>query len=141
MFNSAYNGYNQNMLIDEHFAIIQNQIDIATKEEIRRLSVSGIQSENAIREVNELRKKQLKEVELAKRFNFDHKKHTEEAFYVKWKLLIENGSIAYTEKLDMIKSDIIVQDCVVLNNPLCKSKTTLLLFDWYVNIKGLTLLR
>ena len=141
MLNPIYDGYNQNMLIEEHFDLIQNQIDIVTEEEINRLRVSGISSEKAIQQINELRKSQLRQVEQIKKFNFDHNKRTQEEFYAKWRSLIENKSIEYGDKLDILKTDLIVQDCVTLKNPVCQSKITLLLFGWYVNKKGLTLLK
>ena len=119
--------YNPRIIIDKHFSEKINQIDINTEQQIANENLS----ESDLAEINELRNKKITKVTELKQINLDANKFDEEFFYEKWQLLIENNSMEYLKKLDMIKKDLIVYDCVLVNDANFKSNMSLWTFPWF----------
>ena len=129
--------YNPRLIIDEHFSQIINQIDINTEEQIinEHLCVSDLVA------INDLRNKQINKITELKQINLDANKFEEELLCEKWQHLIDNNSMDYLKKLDTIKRDLIVYDCVLLNDTKFKSNMSLWTFPWFNDIEQVDFVR
>ena len=129
--------YSFNLIIDEHFEKIKNQLDIY----IEQLILDNQKDEAFLNELNSIRLKQISLLEEVKQFNLKSSEFDEEAFLTKWDHLIQDESIEYDAKLDLIKPDLITHDCVLIENVRVISKMTLWTFKWFNNVANLNILR
>ena len=129
--------FNINLIIDEHFNKIINQLDIY----IEKLILDTNPDEAYLKELNSIRAKQILQIEAVKQFNLQSRDFTEEAFLAKWDHLIQNESMDYDAKMDFIKSDLIKHDCVLIEDLQVKSKMALWILRWFNTSANLKLLR
>ena len=126
-----------NCIIDDHFRQKRTEIDIKMELLMHDATLSEVDRE----EIIELSLKQLKQIEEIKQFNLSSNTYDYDSFLEKWKDLIENETINSDDKLDIVKIDLIKNDCILLKNDAFKSKTCLWLFELYLNKKVLKVLR
>ena len=126
-----------NCIIDNHFSKIIIEIDIKREFLMQNANLSEIDR----KEIIEVSLKQVKQIEEIKQFNLKSNTYDYDSFLDKWKDLIENEAINSDDKLDIIKIDLIKNDCFLLENDAFKSKTCLWLFELYLNNKVLNILR
>ena len=129
--------YRVNLIIDEHFEKIKNQLDIF----IEQLILDNHEDEAFLKELNSIRLKQISLIEEIKKFNLKPSEFDEEAFLTKWDHLIQDESMEYDAKLDLIKPDLITHDCVLIEDLRVKSKMTLWTFKWFNNAANLKIFR
>ena len=129
--------YNPRLIIVEHFDAIINRIDVRIEEIILDTSPSP----DELRQLNELRRAQIKKLEEVKEHNLAKNSYTEETLEAKWKALFDDENIEYMAKLDMIKHDLIVIDCVLVNDMTSKSKLAVWTFRWFNNALNLDCLK
>ena len=129
--------YNPRLIIVEHFDSIINLIDVRTEQ----LLLDTTLSEENKRELNELRQVQIKKLEEVKELNLANNSFTNETFEAKWQTLIDDVSNEYHAQLDLIKHDLIVIDCALVNDLTSKSKLALWIFRWFNTAKHLDFLK
>ena len=81
--------------------------------------------------MNDLRQLQINKLNEIKELNLAKNSFTEESFEAKWTDLIYNDSIEYEAKMDLVKHDLIVIDCVLVDDMTSKSKLALWIFRWF----------
>ena len=141
------------MIICDHFDAIKNKIDIR-KESIlageslnddkwddifERLNES--ESENAIEilsdedrhTLNVLREMQLNKIEQVKERHLANLKFDENEYLLKWSHVIDNVELTFEKKVELIKEELIEQDCVLINDKEYLSKISLWVMPWYYN--------
>ena len=113
--------YNPRLIIDEHFLAIIRRIDVRTE----KLIMDTLPNEKELTELNDLRQFQINKLNEIKELTLAKNSFTEESFEAKWTDLIYNDSIEYEAKMDLVKHDLIVIDCVLVDDMTSKSKLTL----------------
>jgi len=106
--------FHPKLLIVDHFDEIINQIDIKTEYLLMDQSLQEETKTN----INDLREKQIKEIKELKESNLNllPLKFNEDEYRQKWALVIDDNSLEYKQKIDKIKEELIVNDCVLLTN-------------------------
>ena len=87
-------------------------------------------NEKELRELNDLRQLQINKLNEIKELNLANNSFTVQSFEAKWKDLIYNDSIEYEAKMDLVKHDLIVIDCALVDDMTSKSKLALWIFKW-----------
>ena len=124
--------FNPRVLISDHFDEIIYQIDINTEKFINDINIvfneesrSKLDKINEIREIQLDKIKEIKQDHLSKWENFDQIQ-----FEFKWTTLINDENSSNEQKLDMLKEDIILSDCILIED---KSKFSLWIMPFYIN--------
>jgi DNA repair exonuclease SbcCD nuclease subunit len=128
--------FNPRLIIVDHFDELINQIDIKTETLLENQSLS----EETRANINEAREKQIEKIKEVKELNLNPK-FTEDEFRQKWSHVIDDKSLEYERKIDKIKEELIVYDCVLLENPSLINCFDLLNTSWYCNQKDLEFLK
>jgi len=136
--------FNPELIIVDHFDERINAIDIETETLLEDRSLT----EQFVYKLNEIREKQiekLNEIKQANLSDFLSKGETvddvEEEYRQKWSHVIDDDSLEFKEKLDMIKEELIVYDCVLLPNTRPKCGFELWITSWYYNTPSLHFLK
>jgi len=131
------NSYHPTIIINDHFEDVINLIDIQTEILLEDQSLN----EDKINELNTLRNKQLEKIKEIQELNlFLLPKFDEEKYQKKWSDIINDETLEYQHKLDLIKDDLIIFDCVLVEDFQSKSKITLLVTSWFYNLRNLDFL-
>jgi len=127
------------LLIVDHFDEIINQIDIKTESLLMDQSLQEETKTN----INELREKQIKEIKELKESNLNllPQKFNEDEYRQKWALVIDDNSLEYKQKIDKIKEELIVNDCVLLTNQNQCNGFDLWITSWFHNQMNLEFLK
>jgi hypothetical protein len=127
------------LIIADHFDEIITQIDVKTET----LLENQIFTEETRNEINEMRQRQVDKLKQLKELNLNHlpKQINEEKFREKWSHVIDDNSLEYKHKIDKIKEDLILDDCVLLENPNRINGVDLWITSWYYNIESWTFLK
>ena len=128
------------LIIDDHFDEIKNQIDIKTETLLSDQSLS----ETDKKTLNDLRDEQLDAIKSIQDRNFTNlmSKHDDaDTFQLQWTNVIENSSMKYEKKLEAIKKDLIILDCVLIEDDNYKSGLSLWITPWFYNEKHRGFLR
>ncbi len=144
------------LIIVDHFDDIINQIDIKTEsftskkifesdEKMYIYKWAGIQFETLLEDqslidINEAREKQIEKIKEIKQLNLTYlaQKFNEDEYREKWSHVIDDPSLEYKHKIDKIKEELILNDCVLLENP---EVYILCITSWFHNQKNLEFLR
>ena len=105
--------------------------------------ITGATSPNEVdlREINETSRKQISLLEELKEFNLKANTFSIETFHEKWKDLIEDESIAYAAKIDIVKQDLILNDGVYIKDLASKTFMSVWAFGWFNNKYNLQFLK
>ena len=129
--------YSVPVIIVDHFDAIINRIDVQTETILQNKKPN----EEDTNELNNLRRRQINMIEQLKMYNLAANAFTDESFYQKWKNLIDDDSVMYSDKMDAIKKDLIRHDCVLIKEATSKSELVLCVFRWFNNAANVRLLR
>jgi hypothetical protein len=131
--------FNPKLLIVDHFDEIINQIDIKTEYLLMDQSLQEETKTN----INDLREKQIKEIKELKESNLNllPLKFNEDEYRQKWAHVIEDNSLEYKHKIEKIKGELIVNDCVSFQNPKQINGCVLWITSWFHNEMNLEFLR
>ena len=131
--------FHPRLIIVDHFDEIINQIDIQTES----LLVDQSLPEETKNKINALREKQIKEIKELKELNLNHlpQEFNEDEYRQKWAHVIDDNSLAYKHKIDKIKEQLILYDCVSLQNPKQINCCVLWITSWFHNEMNLEFLR
>ena len=98
---------------------IKNQIDVKTETLIS-------QNNNKESEIlNDLRSEQLEAIEEIKKKNLSHVDFDEDAYKTKWTHIIDDSTLTFDQKIDIIKGAVILYDCVLIDDANFKSNISL----------------
>ena len=127
---------NPRLIIVDHFDELINQIDIQTETLLENQSLS----EETRANINEAREEQIEKIKEIKQLNLSHlpQKFNEDEFRQKWSHVIDDPSLEYKHKIDKIKEELILYDCVLLENP---EIYILWITSWFHNQKNLEFLK
>jgi len=135
------NNFQPRVIIDDHFDEIKNQIDIKTETLLCDQSLS----ESEKKTLNDLRDEQLDAIKSVQDRNFANlkSKHDDatDTFQLQWTHVIENSSMNNEKKLEAIKKDLIILDCVLIEDDSYKSGLSLWITPWFYNEKHRGFLR
>ena len=135
------NNFQPRVIIDDHFDEIKNQIDIKTETLLCDQSLS----ESEKKTLNDLRDEQLDAIKRVQDRNFANlkSKHDDatDSFQLQWTHVIENSSMKNEKKLEAIKKDLIILDCVLIEDDSYKSGLSLWITPWFYNEKHRGFLR
>ena len=133
--------FNPELIIVDHFDERINAIDIETETLLEDQSLT----EEFVFKLNETREKQIEKLEEIKQANLSvllSKGETfddvEDEFRQKWSHVIDDPSLEYKHKIDKIKEELILYDCVLLENP---EIYILWITSWFHNQKNLEFLK
>ena len=136
--------FNPELIIVDHFDERINAIDIETETLLEDQSLT----EEFVFKLNETREKQIEKLEEIKQANLSvllSKGETvddvEDEFRQKWSHVIDDPSLEYKHKIDKIKEELIVYDCVLLLNTSKKCGYDLWITSWYHNTPSLQFLK
>ena len=129
--------FHPRLIIVEHIADIINRIDVHTE----KLIYETKPSDEDVSELNELRQKQISQLEKFQMLNLAANMFMTESFEDKWASLIEDSSVSYVAKMDQVKHDLIVIDCVLVEDKASKSKLAVWVFRWFNNAANVMLLK
>jgi hypothetical protein len=135
----ATQSFHPQMIIVNHFDELINQIDIKTETLLLYQSLSDEERNK----LNETRATQIKCIDEIKELNLSRlpQKFCEEEYSGKWSHVIDDESLEYKHKIDKIKEEIILCDCVLLENPRLINDLNLWITSWYYNEKNLDFLK
>ena len=98
------------VIIDDHFEATVREIDVATN-----FLINQAQCNTKINILKQTRQKQIEKVKEIKEINLKpFENFNETAYLEKWNHVINNSSLDYKKKCDLIKEEIICIDCVLL---------------------------
>ena len=115
-------------ILSEHFDIIKNDIDI----HVEKLLIE-ITDCNEVEKINKERNVIIEKIELLKSYNLTEIRFKQGIIEQKWKKLIENRSLSYEFKSNILKEDIVRLDCLIIFNTSNFIGLSLCIFDWYLN--------
>ena len=107
--------FHPKLIIVDHFDAKINQIDIKTESLLLDQSLQ----EEKKNEINDLRERQIEEIKELKELNLNHlpQRFNEEEYRQKWAHVIDDNSLEFKHKIGKIKEELILYDCVLLQNP------------------------
>ena len=107
--------FHPKLIIVDHFDAIINQIDIKTESLLLDQSLQ----EEKKNEINDLRERQIEEIKELKELNLNHLPQifNEEEYRQKWAHVIDDNNLEFKHKIGKIKEELILYDCVLLQNP------------------------
>jgi disulfide oxidoreductase YuzD len=131
--------FNPRLIIVDHFGELINQIDIKTETLLENQSLS----EETRANINEAREEQIEKIKEVKELNLNQlaQKFNEDEFRLKWSQVMDDNSLEYDHKIGKIKEELILYDCVLLDNENLVNGFDLLKTSWYHNQNDLEFLK
>jgi hypothetical protein len=131
--------FHPQVIIVDHFDLIINQIDIKTETLLENQSLDG----DTRKELNEIRETQIERINELKEFNLSHLPQSinEEEYKEKCFHVIKDTSLEYKHKIDKIKEELILEDCVLWKNSNVINGFQLWITSWFYNEKNLEFLK
>ena len=105
--------FNPRLIINDHFDLIINKIDIQTETLLLNQSLS----KEKINELNKTRQEQIDKVREIEKFNQSEFNLLE--YEEKWSTLIDDQSLTFEQKIEKIKQELIAADCILLEQAKC----------------------
>jgi hypothetical protein len=134
--------FHPQVIIVDHFDKIINQIDIKTETLLENQYLDG----ETRKELNVVREAQIERINELKELNLSHLPQSinnkeEEEYRHKWSHVIDDTSLQYKHKIDKIKEELILEDCVLWENPNLINDFQLWITSWFYNEKDLEFLK
>ena len=121
--------FHPNLIIVDHFDEVKNQIDIKTETLLDNQCLDE-QQRNAL---NELRQKQVEKIEEAQNKNLSKVNYDEEAFKLKWSHVINDRRLSFERKIEILKVELILIDCVLIEDNSFLSQISLWIMPMFYN--------
>ena len=131
--------FHPQVIIVDHFDNLRNQIDIKTET----LLENQILPEETRNKLNEIREKQIRSIEEIKELNLNFlvQKINEKEFREKLSHAKDDKSLEYRYKIEKINEELIVFDCVLVENPNEINGFDLWITSWFDNLNNLEFLK
>ena len=134
--------FHPRLIIDNHFDALTNRIDIRTEELLKEFVEHETIITEKSKDLNNLRAKQIKEIEQIKEINLKSFEHfNEDEYEIEWSEVINDTSLDYEQKIDIIKEEIISDDCVLLEVNKVVIGFDLMITKWFYNSWNLEILK
>jgi hypothetical protein len=134
-----YQSFHPRLIISDHFDEVINQIDIKNET----LLANQLLPDETRANINDTREKQIEKIKEIKELNLSHlpREFNEFEYGQKWSHVIDDESLEYKDKIDRIKEELTVYDCVLLENPKLINGLNLWVTSWFHNEKNLEFLK
>ena len=130
--------FHPEVLIVDHFDEIINQIDIKTETLLQNANLN----ENERTNLNKIRSEKITTISNAKNKNLSKVKFIENSYKSKWSHVINKTGFSFDQKSEIIKeNELIVSDCLLLEDKEFASEISLWLTSFFLNRKHLEFLR
>jgi hypothetical protein len=134
----TFNNFHPRVIIVNHFDNVKSQIDIYTETILQDQSLS----EDRRNKVNDAREKQLNKLNETANLNLNQfENFDEDTFMAKWKDVLNDDSIDNHAKLTIIEEDIILFDCVLVENAQISNGLILWVTSWFYKPTDLEFLK
>jgi hypothetical protein len=124
--NQTYNPYE---IISGHFYDIKNEIDIRIEELLEK----SLFDKTLSNKLNILRDKQIKKIDEIKSLNLCRIQFDEDEYTNNWSFLLNDSTIDYEQKAEIFKENLILNDCLLIEDAQCASNLMLWITPWYFN--------
>ena len=131
--------FHPRLIIVDHFDELINRIDIRTET----LLENRIFTQETRQYLNEARERQIEKIKEIKELNLKHlpEKINEQKYSGKWSHVIGDNTLEYKNKIDRIKEELILFDCVLLETHNLVNGFSLWVTSWFYNQKDLEFLK
>jgi hypothetical protein len=131
--------FHPRVIIVDHFDQLINRIDIRTETFLE----NRIFPQETRQDLNEIRERQIEKIKEIKELNLSHlpEKINEQKYREKWSHVIDDNTLEYKHKLDRIKEELILFDCVLLETHNLVNGFSLWVTSWFYNQKDLEFLK
>jgi hypothetical protein len=129
--------FHPKLIICYHFDEIKNQIDIKTETLLQKPTLS--ESERQI--LNKIRNEQLEKIEQAQVKSLSKVQFDEDVYKLKWSHVFDDGALTLEEKFEIVKEELIYEDCVLIEDMNFKSGISLWVTPGFYNKEHLKFLR
>ena len=120
--------FHPKLILVDHFDDVVNQIDVKTETLLQSQEMNEIDRSL----LNDLRKIQLKEIDKVKKENLSYVVFDEDSYKLKWNTLINDETITFEQKAEIIKSSLVFKDCILLEEDESnKSGFSLWILPWF----------
>lgn len=120
--------FHPKLIINDHFDDVISQIDVKTETILQNEEVN--ESDRKI--LNDLRQFQLEEINKCKKENLSFVVFNEASYKLKWNTLINDETITFEQKAEIIKSSLVFKDCILLEEDESnKSGFSLWILPWF----------
>ena len=130
------------VIVNDHFDNIINKIDVKTETLLEGIALkqkSQVEQVKLQNELNEIREKQIETIKEIKKINLNNLPE-----YTNYKKemshILEENSLDYEHKVDLLKETFILNDCVLLEDPAHKNGLVLWITSWFYDLKSLEFL-
>ena len=135
----ANQNFHPRLIISDHFNEIINLIDVKTEILLENQSLA----DEIRNDLNKMREQQIEKIKEIESINLNKIpfKFDEIEYRKMWSHVIDDDSIEYEKKLDLIKEEIITFDCVLLEQIKLKNGLDLWITACFFNKKNLQFLK
>ena len=92
-------------------------------------------------DLNKLRQTQLNIVDKVQDKNLSHLKYDESEYTQKWSHITDDTKLTFEEKIEFIKTELIFNDCVLVEDNAFASGISVWIIGWFFNREHLKFLR
>ena len=132
---NQHKSFHPRLIITDHFDGMINHIDVITET----LLVDKSFTEEKRNELNEMREKQIEKLKEIEKLNLSRlpQEIDEDEYRQKWLHILEDKSLDYYQKLDLIKKELILIDCILFEQPKnLINGLDLLVLSWYYDAEN-----
>jgi len=135
------NTFHPKLIIVDHFDDIKNQIDLQIESLLDQKTKDKSLSDEESNVLNKLRQSQLYIIDKVQEKNLSHLKYDEDEFKTKWNHVISNVVLTFEEKIELLKEELISNDCILIEDKAYTSGISVWVTRWFFNRKSLEFLR
>jgi len=138
---------NPRVIVNDHFDNIINKIDVKTETLLEGIALKQTLQVEQVKlqiELNEIREKQIETIQEIKKINLSNLPeytNDDENYKVEMSHILEDHSLDYEHKVDLLKETFIFCDCVLLEHPALKNGLALWITSWFYDLKSLEFLK
>ena len=129
--------FHPKLIICDHFDEIKNQIDIKTETLLQKQSLT----DNERNALNSIRNEHLEKIEQTQAKSLSKVQFDEDDYKLKWTHVLDDGALTLEEKFEIVKEELIYEDCVLIEDMNFKSGISLWVTPVFYNEKNLEFLR
>jgi hypothetical protein len=138
---SKNRSFHPRLIIVDHFDKIKNQIDVKTELLLQQKHKDKRLNEENINILNEVRQSQIYKVEKIQEKNLSHLENDEIKNKQKWSNIIDDAQLTIEEKIEILKGDLIINDCLLIEDNASASSVSIWITGWFFDRENLGLLK
>ena len=129
--------FHPKLIICDHFDEIKNQIDIKTETLLQKQTLT----DNDRNALNIIRNEQVEKIEQIQAKSLSKVQFDEDDYKLKWSHVLDDGALTLEEKFEIVKEELICEDCVLFEDMNFISGISLWVTPGFYNKKHLEFLR